>query len=69
MIVVVGVAVRFYNRQHLVVSMANDIYEFDMSVGKSNTQVHLNSLLARTEKGRELLKTKTTKKVETVPKI
>lgn len=49
--------------------MANDIYEFDMSIGKSNTQIHLNSLLARTEKGRELLKTKTTKKIETVPKI
>lgn len=34
MIVVVGVIVRFYNRQHLVISIANDLYEFDMSKGR-----------------------------------
>ncbi|CAD8156781.1 unnamed protein product [Paramecium octaurelia] len=69
MIVVVGIVVRFYNRQHLIISMANDLYEFDMSSRRQNTQIHLNSLLARTERGREMLKSKMSKKIETIPKI
>lgn len=37
MIVVVGILVRFYNRQHLIVSIANDLYEYDMSLNRANT--------------------------------
>ncbi|CAD8078632.1 unnamed protein product [Paramecium sonneborni] len=69
MIVVVGIIVRFYNRQHLIVSIANDLYEFDMSSARQNTQMHLNNLLARTERGKEMLKSKMSKKFETIPKI
>ncbi|CAD8062211.1 unnamed protein product [Paramecium primaurelia] len=69
MIVVVGIIVRFYNRQHMIISIANDLYEFDMSSARQNTQIHLNSLLARTERGREMLKSKMSKKIETIPKI
>jgi len=28
MIVVLGFVVKFYNRQHLIIEMANDLYEF-----------------------------------------
>lgn len=49
--------------------MANDLYEFDMSQKKGSTQINLNALLARTEKGREMLKTMKTRRTESVPKI
>lgn len=29
MVVIVGIAVRFYNREHMVVEIANDLYDFD----------------------------------------
>ena len=69
MIVIVGLVVRFYNRQHLIVNMANDLYEFDMSQKKGSTQINLNALLARTEKGREMLKTMKSRRTESVQKI
>lgn len=34
MIVIVGIFVSIYNREHLKISMANDLYEFDMSLKK-----------------------------------
>ncbi|CAD8171893.1 unnamed protein product [Paramecium pentaurelia] len=69
MIVVVGIIVRFYNRQHLIISIANDLYEFDMSSGRQNTQMHLKNLLDRTQRGREMLKSKMSRKIDTIPQI
>ncbi|CAD8197434.1 unnamed protein product [Paramecium pentaurelia] len=69
MIVVVGILVRFYNRQHLIVSIANDLYEFDMGLNRANTQMNFNSLLEKKERVREIGKQKTQRNQQTLPKI
>ncbi|CAD8120490.1 unnamed protein product [Paramecium sonneborni] len=69
MIVVVGILVKFYNRQHLIVSIANDLYEFDMSFNRMNTQMNFNSLLEKKERGKEVQKQKTQRNQQTLPKI
>ncbi|CAD8182846.1 unnamed protein product [Paramecium pentaurelia] len=68
MIVVVGILVRFYNRQHLIVSIANDLYEFDMSLNRANTQMNFNTLLEKKER-REIKKQKTKNNHQGLPTI
>lgn len=46
MIAVIGVLIKFYNREHMVVEMANDLYEFDFNKRRNNTLEANNALLA-----------------------
>ncbi|CAK59699.1 unnamed protein product (macronuclear) [Paramecium tetraurelia] len=68
MMVVVGILVRFYNRQHLIVSIANDLYEYDMSLNRTTTQMNFNTLLEKKER-RETQKQKTKSNHQALPKI
>ncbi|CAD8212437.1 unnamed protein product [Paramecium pentaurelia] len=56
MIAVIGVLIKFYNREHMVIEMANDLYEFDLNKKRNNTIEAHNALLASTQRGREALK-------------
>lgn len=48
MIAVIGVLIKFYNREHMVIEMANDLYEFDLNKKRNNTLEAHNALLAST---------------------
>ncbi|CAD8128184.1 unnamed protein product [Paramecium sonneborni] len=56
MIAVIGVLIKFYNREHMLIEMANDLYEFDLNKKRHNTIEANNSLLSSTQRGREALK-------------
>ncbi|KAM3131020.1 hypothetical protein pb186bvf_016832 [Paramecium bursaria] len=67
-IVVVGIVVSFYNKQHLIVSMANDLYEFQLSKQEKDQTEIMSQLLFQSAKGRQTLKN-SQKKTETIPNI
>jgi len=52
MVVVLGVVVQFYNRQHLVIALANDLYEFSKKGDNLKTKSYLTSLMCRTLPGK-----------------
>ncbi|CAD8182288.1 unnamed protein product [Paramecium octaurelia] len=56
MIAVIGVLIKIYNREHMVIEMANDLYEFDLNKKRNNTIEANNALLASSQRGREALK-------------
>ncbi|CAD8123994.1 unnamed protein product [Paramecium sonneborni] len=56
MIAVIGVIIKFYNREHMIIEMANDLYEFDLNKRRNNTIEANHGLLSSTQKGREALK-------------
>lgn len=55
MIVVMGILVQFYNRQHFIISMANDLYEFNKDPNLGGKQ-YISGLLQSTMAARQMLR-------------
>lgn len=58
MIAVIGIFVQFYNKSHMIIDLANDLFEFDLCSSRKSTKMVVSSLLASTVHGRKFLKQK-----------
>ncbi|CAD8118980.1 unnamed protein product [Paramecium sonneborni] len=67
MIVIVGIFVSIYNREHLKISMANDLYEFEMNQNKTNqNSIHLSNIITKAQQ-RIIMQRKTSnRKIESI---
>ncbi|CAD8094889.1 unnamed protein product [Paramecium primaurelia] len=67
MIVIVGIFVSIYNREHLKISMANDLYEFDMSLKKQNAkQSHLSNIITEAKQKIIFQKRQSKKQIDSI---
>ncbi|CAD8162344.1 unnamed protein product [Paramecium octaurelia] len=65
MIVIVGIFVSIYNREHLKIQMANDLYEFDMSLKKQNMR-NISSSVMKSKQKQATQKRCSNKKIDSI---
>ncbi|CAD8161028.1 unnamed protein product [Paramecium pentaurelia] len=58
MTVILGMIINVYNKQSLLLQLANDLYEFNFQEQQENTRAFISNLLQQSRHGREMIKQK-----------